>query len=100
MTSCAIADEFEESEDDLDMFMVVPDLEDRESGEPSVDGGGVPAVKSDYDTSARGIALLQLLNLRDTLVSRESQDAMTRAHRQLLVINIDHALDREVRGRS
>jgi hypothetical protein len=60
---------------------------------------GVPG-KSDYDTSARGIALLQLLNLRDTLVSHESQDAMTRAHRQLLVITIDHALDREMRGQS
>jgi hypothetical protein len=44
MTSCAIADEFEESEDDLDMFVVVPHLEDRELGEPNVDEGGVPVV--------------------------------------------------------
>ena len=44
MTACAIADEFEESEDDLDMFVVVPHLEDRELGEPNVDEGGVPVV--------------------------------------------------------
>ena len=44
MTSCAIADEFEESEDDLDMFVVVPHLEDRELGEPNVDEDGVPVV--------------------------------------------------------
>ena len=44
MTSCGLADEFEESENDLDMFVVVPHLEDRELGEPNVDGGGVPVV--------------------------------------------------------
>ena len=44
MTSCAIADEFEESENHLDVFVVVPHLEDRELGEPNVDEGGVPVV--------------------------------------------------------
>lgn len=54
---------------------------------------------SGYDTSARAIALFELLKLRDTLTSNDSKDAMTTAHRQLLVITIDHALERETRGR-
>jgi hypothetical protein len=54
---------------------------------------------SGYDTSARAIALFELLKLRDTLTSNDSKDAMTTAHRRLLVITIDHALERETRGR-
>ncbi len=55
--------------------------------------------KSDYDTSARGIALLKLVELRETLESNAAEDVMTAAHRQLLVMTIDQALDQESRGR-
>ena len=55
--------------------------------------------KSDYDTSARGVALFELIKLRETLESNVTEDAMTTAHRRLLVMTIDQALDQESRGR-
>jgi hypothetical protein len=55
--------------------------------------------KSDYDTSARGVALFELIKLRETLDSNVTEDAMTTAHRRLLVMTIDQALDQASRGR-
>ncbi len=57
------------------------------------------SAKSDYDTSARGVALLELVKLRETLESNAAEDTMTAAHRQLLVMTIGQALDRESQGR-
>lgn len=62
-----------------------------------IDVAGISG-KPNYNTSARALALLELLGLRDTLISDKSDDAMTRAHRKLLVITIDQALDNETRG--
>ena len=55
--------------------------------------------KSDYDSSARGVALFELIKLREALESNVAEDAMTTAHRRLLVMTIDQALDQESRGR-
>ena len=41
-----------------------------------------------------------LVELRETLESNAAEDVMTAAHRQLLVMTIDQALDQESRGRS
>ena len=51
-----------------------------------------------YNTSARAIALLELLKLKETLATSGADDAMTGAHRKLLVMTIDQALDNERRG--
>jgi len=53
------------------------------------------SAKSDYDTSARGIALLELVKLIEALESHAAEDTMTAAHRQLLVMTIGQALHRE-----
>lgn len=44
LTSYAIADEREDPEGDLDLFVVVPHLEDRELGERTVDDEGEPVI--------------------------------------------------------
>jgi len=51
-----------------------------------------------YNTSARAIALLELLKLKETLAAHDVDDAMTSAHRKLLVVTIDQGLDNKTRG--
>jgi len=62
-----------------------------------IDVAGISG-KPNYNTSARAIALLELLKLKETLATSDADDAMTGAHRKLLVVTIDQALDNERRG--
>ena len=62
-----------------------------------IDVAGISG-KPNYNTSARAIALLELLKLKETLATSDADDAMTGAHRKLLVVTIDQALDNETRG--
>jgi hypothetical protein len=61
-----------------------------------IDVAGISG-KPNYNTSARAIALLELLKLKETLATSDADDAMTGAHRKLLVVTIDQALDNERR---